>query len=86
MYLIGIIFGYNNGINQLKPAMGWNTWCTTSFCGSDICSESEVKMVANAMKSNGMYNLGYNRINLDDCWEHCGGRSKNGTLRWDELG
>ena len=59
--------------------------CSVSFCGSDRCTEFEVKSVAQALKSNGMYDLGYNRINLDDCWEHCGGRSENGSIQPDPL-
>eukprot|EP01084_Bolivina_argentea_P002914 5432_1 len=76
--------GYNNGVG-LKPALGWNTWCTVGFCGSDRCSEFEVKSAAQALKSNGMYELGYTHINLDDCWEHCGGRSENGSIRADPI-
>ena len=54
--------------------MGWNTWCTESDCLNgdpkyfDRCSEAEIKSVAETMLSNGMYELGYDHINLDDCW------------------
>lgn len=59
-----------------RPAMGWNTWCTISSCDQpgasgalhDVCSESEMMSVANALLTNGMYELGYNYINADDCW------------------
>ena len=86
MFVVFVSFvnSYNNGV-ALKPAMGWNTWCSVSFCGSDRCTEFEVKSAAQALKSNGMYELGYTRINLDDCWEHCGGRNENGTIQADPL-
>ena len=50
------------------PAAGWNTWCTNSTCGHDVCTEDEVKSVASAMLSSGLVAAGYNRIDLDDCW------------------
>mmetsp|Transcript_10672 Transcript_10672/g.13266 ORF Transcript_10672/g.13266 Transcript_10672/m.13266 type:complete len:440 (+) Transcript_10672:297-1616(+) len=69
-FLIGNIYGYNNGVNPL-PAMGWNSWCSDWFCGSDVCSYTEVITVAQAMIDNGMHELGWNYLNLDDCWEAC---------------
>ncbi|GMH88012.1 hypothetical protein TrVE_jg2386 [Triparma verrucosa] len=49
--------------------MGWNTWCTNDLCGLvDHCSEHLVKSVVDAMKSSGLVDLGYEYINLDDCW------------------
>ncbi|EGD81464.1 alpha-galactosidase [Salpingoeca rosetta] len=64
---------YDNGV-ALKPAMGWNTWCTLSDCHNgdnkyfDRCNEWEIRDIAEAMLTNGMYDLGYRYINLDDCW------------------
>ena len=43
-----VSLGYNNGMGKY-PALGWNTWCTTWFCGSDLCSEQQVKDTANAI-------------------------------------
>lgn len=60
--------GYNNGLGRLPP-MGWNTWCTDDACGLvDKCTESEIRSVARAMIDNGMHKLGYQWINMDDCW------------------
>ena len=51
-----------------QPVMGWNTWCTTVSCGVDWCSSPEILAVANEIKSSGLQSLGYDHINLDDCW------------------
>ncbi|XP_065836434.1 uncharacterized protein [Oscarella lobularis] len=67
----------NNGLG-LVPPMGWNTWCTLGRCGRDYCDAKEVMSVADAMVENGMRNLGWKYINLDDCWaDH---RDANGTI------
>eukprot|EP00053_Salpingoeca_punica_P007121 m.65832 g.65832 ORF g.65832 m.65832 type:complete len:421 (-) comp14009_c0_seq1:350-1612(-) len=64
---------YDNGVG-LKPALGWNTWCTLSDCHNgdnlffDRCNEWELKAIAQAMLDNGMHDLGFEYINLDDCW------------------
>lgn len=76
--LINAVFGYNNGIGRL-PFMGWNTWCTSGTCETDVCNDVEIKQVAQALLSNGMYDAGYRFINLDDCWSACN-RSSNGSL------
>eukprot|EP01084_Bolivina_argentea_P002915 5434_1 len=72
MLIIQVFYvrSYNNGVGQL-PAMGWNSWCSDWMCGSDVCNDIEVRSVAEAMIKNGMKNVGWNRINLDDCWEAC---------------
>ena len=75
LLLLSQAFAYNNGVG-LKPALGWNTWCTQSTCGQagispgstylhDVCNDTEIRSIAEAMISNGMHQLGYNRINLD---------------------
>ncbi len=46
---------------------------------TDVCNENEIKSIANALISNGMYDLGYRYISLDDCWSACN-RTQNGTL------
>eukprot|EP00698_Gefionella_okellyi_P014906 TRINITY_DN415_c0_g1_i1.p1 TRINITY_DN415_c0_g1~~TRINITY_DN415_c0_g1_i1.p1 ORF type:complete len:409 (-),score=80.08 TRINITY_DN415_c0_g1_i1:32-1258(-) len=61
------VLAINNGLAR-TPTMGWNTWCTGGTCGYDVCTEDEIKSVANAMIDNGMQALGYDYINLDDCW------------------
>ena len=69
-FLTNISNGYNNGIGEL-PAMGWSTWCSVGNCGADLCYENEIKEIIDALYSNGMYQLGYNHIHLDDCWGAC---------------
>eukprot|EP00045_Choanoeca_perplexa_P006845 m.59304 g.59304 ORF g.59304 m.59304 type:complete len:410 (-) comp13816_c0_seq3:32-1261(-) len=59
---------YNNGMGRL-PVMGWNTWCTDDACGlRDICTETEIKSVVDSIVSQGLDKLGYQYINMDDCW------------------
>lgn len=50
-------------------------------CGSDFCNEAEIVQIADAMVANGMRDLGYKYINLDDCW--AGPRLPNGTITAD---
>jgi alpha-galactosidase len=59
------------------PPMGWNSWNTFG------CSPSEtlVKGIADAMVSNGMAAVGYQYVNIDDCWMN--GRDASGNLQWD---
>eukprot|EP00536_Pseudo-nitzschia_multiseries_P006913 jgi/Psemu1/324528/estExt_fgenesh1_pg.C_1530020 len=53
------------------PQMGWNPW---NLFGCDI-NEKLVEEMAGAMVDSGLHDLGYNYINLDDCWQ----RSRNET-------
>ncbi|XP_057427995.1 alpha-galactosidase-like isoform X2 [Lotus japonicus] len=46
------------------PPMGWNSW---NHFGCDV-NESIVRETADAMVSTGLAALGYQYINLDDCW------------------
>jgi alpha-galactosidase len=73
----------DNGVGRTPP-LGWNTWktCGEKTCGHDICNEAEIKSVAIAMKNNGMYELGYNYVNLDDCWAYPRD-PKTQQLTWD---
>ena len=51
--------------------MGWNSWCTDSICnafGRDPCSEHMVKTTADAFVEQGLDQLGYKWVTLDDCW------------------
>ena len=68
--LLPLAGAYDNGMARTPP-MGWNSWCTDSLCniaGKDPCSEHMVRSVADAMVSEGMLELGYNYVTLDDCW------------------
>jgi alpha-galactosidase len=50
------------------PILGWNTWCTEDSCGVDWCTSAEILDVATTIKSSGLQAIGYDHINLDDCW------------------
>lgn len=56
------------GSKGRSPPLGWNTWCTGNKCGNDWCTSAEVLDVAKTIKELGMLELGYDHINLDDCW------------------
>src|SRR3954449_656696 len=53
----------DNGVGRTPP-MGWNTWNTF---GCNI-NETLIKQTADAMVSNGMRDLGYQYVVVDDCW------------------
>ncbi|XP_056164424.1 alpha-galactosidase-like isoform X2 [Syzygium oleosum] len=53
----------DNGLG-LTPPMGWNSW---NHFQCDI-NETLIKETADAMVSSGLAALGYEYINLDDCW------------------
>eukprot|EP00466_Bigelowiella_natans_P002741 jgi/Bigna1/70198/fgenesh1_pg.11_\ len=78
-----LAYGLDNGL-ALQPILGWNTWmtCDDTGCGHDQCSEQMVKEAATAMQENGMQNLGWRYVNLDDCWAFPRNES-TGELRWD---
>lgn len=62
------VFGYDNGV-AATPPMGWSTWCTNDLCGlRDKCTEWEVRNRADALVSEGLAELGYQWLLLDDCW------------------
>ncbi|XP_048438309.1 alpha-galactosidase-like isoform X1 [Pyrus x bretschneideri] len=52
-----------NGVARTPP-MGWNSW-NHFHCN---ISEATVKTIADALVSTGLAALGYNYVNLDDCW------------------
>ena len=54
----------DNGIGR-TPAMGWNSW--NKFAGR--VDAAAVRGMADAMATNGMKDVGYEYINIDDTWE-----------------
>lgn len=56
------------------PPMGWNSW----YAFGDSISDSLIRQEADAMIENGMYQAGYNYVNVDDGWQ--GYRDANGVL------
>ena len=59
------------------PPMGWNSW-NTFGCSP---SESLIKGVADTFVSSGMAAVGYQYVNIDDCW--MSGRDSSGNLQAD---
>jgi alpha-galactosidase len=68
--------------------LGWNTWCTLSDCHNgdnnyfDRCNEWEVKEIGQAMIDSGMHAVGFEYVNLDDCWGNTE-RDSNGNIQPD---
>jgi alpha-galactosidase len=58
------------------PAMGWNSW---NEYACDISDQTFVT-VAGLLISLGLKDLGYQYVNIDDCWSVRGGRD-NATRR-----
>lgn len=64
----------------LTPVMGWNSWNTF---GTKL-TEALVIETAEAMIANGMRDLGYNYINIDDFWQ-LADRSADGHMVIDSV-
>jgi len=62
-----------------SPPMGFNSW-NFYHCNID---ENTVKAVVDAMASNGMKDVGYEYVNIDDCWQV--ERFQNGTIQPDPV-
>jgi len=60
------------------PPMGWNSW---NAYGCNGLNEAVVKSMADAFVSTGMKDVGYEYVNLDDCWMD--GRDSSGKLKWN---
>ncbi|KAG0543073.1 hypothetical protein BDA96_02G158000 [Sorghum bicolor] len=52
-----------NGLGQ-TPQMGWNSW---NHFACNI-NEQTIRQIADAMVDTGLAKLGYEYINIDDCW------------------
>ncbi len=68
---------YNNGV-ALTPPMGWSSWNTFR----NKIDENLILETADAMKTAGLLDAGYNYVNLDDCWQSSM-RDSNGRLQGD---
>jgi len=64
----------------LTPPMGWNSW---NVFTSDVSEQLLIEM-ADAMCSNGMRDLGYSYINIDDFW-HASAREDDGRPKVDPV-
>ena len=68
LLLVGPALCYDNGNYAKKPPLGWQSWCAVGECGTDHCFDAQIRATADAMASNGMRDLGYDWLVLDDCW------------------
>ena len=73
-----------NGLSRTPP-MGFNTWnwfgCRNSS-GNGYVSDTMLLQIGAAMKSKGMAAVGYNYVNIDDCWANTA-RNADGALTPD---
>ena len=67
-----------NGLAR-TPQMGYNSWYDLEC--SESMNESTLRSVADAMVTTGLRDLGYQYLNLDDCWAK--GRHPDGTVYAD---
>ena len=65
----------DNGLAR-TPQMGYNTWYDLECSG--YMNESTLKQIADAMVETGLRDLGYQYLNLDDCWAK--GRHSDGAV------
>lgn len=63
---------------SVTPAMGWNSW---NHFACDI-SEDLIKETADAIVNLGLDKLGYEYVNLDDCWQ-ASERDSSGAIQAD---
>lgn len=68
---------YDNGVG-LTPQMGWSSW---NFFKEKI-NEEDILAMADAIEKSGLVDLGYEYLNLDDCWQSSM-RDENGKLQPD---
>ena len=73
LYIFKVLNCLENGLGKTPP-MGWNSW---NKFGCNI-SEKLIIDTIDALNSSGLAELGYNYINLDDCWQSS--RHPNGTI------
>jgi len=59
----------------LTPPMGWNHW----YAHYDRITDKMVREAADMMISSGMADVGYQYVNIDDCWMNA--KKHNDTLR-----
>ena len=80
LWSVPVVSALDNGLGRTPP-MGWNTW-NTFACN---ISESLIKDTARIMKSSGLLDLGYNYVNLDDCWMSHNRSTVDGTYQADPV-
>jgi alpha-galactosidase len=70
--------GSSSGIIAATPPMGWNSWNALA-CN---ISEASIKAAADALVKSGMKDVGYQYVNVDDCWMN--GRDSAGNIQSDK--
>ena len=68
----------------LTPPMGWNDW----YAHTRRITDAKMRQAADIIVSSGMADLGYQYVDIDDCWMNSEGKPdplQNGPLR-DEQG
>eukprot|EP00041_Stephanoeca_diplocostata_P027984 m.780967 g.780967 ORF g.780967 m.780967 type:complete len:319 (+) comp23285_c2_seq17:67-1023(+) len=73
---VSVVFSLDNGLGE-RPPMGWNSW---NLAGCQI-NESFFRQTVDAVAAKGFLELGYEYINLDDCWMDTK-RDEQGNLQW----
>ena len=76
--LLKVLNCLDNGLGN-TPQMGWNSW---NKFGCSI-NDKLIRDTIDALNKSGLIELGYNYINLDDCWQDS--RDKNGTIIPDPI-
>lgn len=71
----------SNGLAK-SPPMGWSSW-NTFAC--DV-NETVIKQIADVMVRTGMRDVGYEYVNIDDCWMRCSNRSDDGDCQVPQEG
>lgn len=64
-----------NGL-ATTPQMGWNSW---NYFGCNV-DEQLIQEIADAMVSTGLAGLGYEYVNIDDCWAAFSRDSQNNLV------
>eukprot|EP01112_Ceratiomyxa_fruticulosa_P014192 TRINITY_DN4046_c0_g1_i1.p1 TRINITY_DN4046_c0_g1~~TRINITY_DN4046_c0_g1_i1.p1 ORF type:complete len:396 (-),score=46.80 TRINITY_DN4046_c0_g1_i1:98-1285(-) len=68
--VLSLFAGLSNSLNNglaLTPPMGWNSW-NHYLCNTSEITQEMFMSQAKAMVDSGMAKVGYEYINLDDCW------------------
>jgi len=73
LFCVLYVSALDNGL-ALTPQMGWNSW---NHFGCDV-NETVLRATADILVSTGLAALGYNYVNVDDCWAK--GRDASGRV------
>ena len=70
------VFALDNGLGRTPP-MGWNSWFALGC--SSVMNATSIKAEADLLVSTGLAKLGYEYMNLDDCFIEPGAAGRNAT-------